>query len=95
MILLAVEYLNQRKATVKYLSLEPLLDWVLDVHWGLPFNFSGIDQVIIGAQTKPYKPPKIEWVKEIVQACDKAGVKVFQKNNLRPLLGNNLRQEMP
>jgi len=30
--------------------------------------------------------PKIEWVREIVEAADKAGVKVFQKDNLRPLL---------
>ena len=30
--------------------------------------------------------PKIEWVSEIVQAADKAGVKVFLKNNLKPLL---------
>ena len=45
-----------------------------------------INQVIIGSQTKPYKPPKIEWVREIVEACDKASVKVFLKDNLRPLL---------
>ena len=48
-------------------------------------TLAGISQVIIGSQTKPYKPPKIEWVEEIVQACDKAGVKVFLKNNLEPL----------
>ncbi len=41
-----------------------------------------IDQVIIGAQTKPTVMPKIEWVEEIVEACDKAGVKVFLKDNL-------------
>jgi len=29
--------------------------------------------------------PKIEWVKEIVEAADKAGVKVFLKDNLKPL----------
>lgn len=39
--------------------------------------------------------PKISWVEELVRACDKAGVKVFQKNNLRPLLGKSLRQELP
>jgi len=39
--------------------------------------------------------PKIEWVQEIVEAADKAAIPVFQKDNLRPLLGNNLRQEMP
>ena len=52
--------------------------------------------------------PPIEWVKEIVEAADKAGVKVFLKDNLSPLLewpdsgswafkdySNAIRQEMP
>jgi len=51
--------------------------------------------------------PKIEWVREIVEACDKAGVPVFLKNNLVPLFNTQktiprwatnqtgLRQEMP
>jgi len=48
--------------------------------------------------------PKIEWVQEIVEAADKAGVPVFLKDNLIPLLnelvnkGNQpfpLRQEFP
>jgi hypothetical protein len=54
--------------------------------------------------------PRIEWVREIVSAADKAGVKVFLKDNLDPLLrtvdgqipsglcdnyGHTLRQEMP
>ena len=30
--------------------------------------------------------PKIEWIKEIAEACDKAGIPVFLKNNLKPLL---------
>jgi protein gp37 len=30
--------------------------------------------------------PPIEWVREIVEAADKAGAKVFLKDNLRPLL---------
>lgn len=30
--------------------------------------------------------PKIEWVREIVEAADKAGIPVFLKDNLRPLL---------
>jgi len=32
--------------------------------------------------------PKIEWVEEIVSACDKAGIPVFLKDNLEPLLGS-------
>lgn len=52
--------------------------------------------------------PRIEWVKEIVQAADKAGIPVFLKDNLKPLIGENrghtfpgfayrekLRQKMP
>lgn len=52
--------------------------------------------------------PRIENLKEIVEAADKAGVKVFLKDNLEPLLkwpdsgawafaefSNKLRQEMP
>jgi hypothetical protein len=55
--------------------------------------------------------PKIEWVQEIVQAADRAGVAVFLKDNLRSMLcdalvshkierqqffkGYLLRQELP
>jgi len=52
--------------------------------------------------------PKIEWVEELVEAADKAGISVFLKDNLEPLfepyyeLGypwaykwSSLRQEMP
>ena len=44
--------------------------------------------IIIGQQTpvRPATTPKIEWIKEIVEAADKAGVPVFLKNNLEPLL---------
>jgi len=31
--------------------------------------------------------PKIEWVEEIVRACDKAGIPVFLKDSLKPLIG--------
>ena len=91
------------QAKVKFVSFEPLLESVA----GPRLNLSGIKWVIIGAQTKPYKPPKIEWVEEIVRACDEAGVAVFIKNNLEPLLFKsdnhdlfwedlaNLRQELP
>jgi len=84
----ALMYLEEIRASVKYVSLEPLLGQIYDPLYflnALPDFLSVIDWVIIGAQTKPYKPPKIEWVEEIVQACDKAGVKVFLKDNLKPL----------
>ena len=31
--------------------------------------------------------PKIEWVEEIVEACNQAGIPVFLKNNLKPFMG--------
>jgi len=79
------------KATIKYVSCEPLLE-----HLPIsPYDFrplgGSIDWVIIGAQTKPYKPPQIEWIEEIARACDKAGVPVFLKDNLKPLLDKNFR----
>ena len=47
---------------------------------------AGISWVVIGSQTKPYRPPAITDVQEIVEACDKAGVKVFLKDSLKPLI---------
>jgi protein gp37 len=91
----AIFYLGNIKASVKYISFEPLLDSVnapdqkgesseLDYN----FNLNVIDWLIINAQTNPYKPPEIEWVREIVEAADKAGILVFLKDNLAPLLVN-------
>jgi protein gp37 len=37
--------------------------------------------------------PKIEWVEEIVRACDKAGVPVFLKDNLMPLMEASFGRE--
>ncbi len=49
---------------------------------------AGISWIIIGAVTKaPNLPqPKSEWVREIVEAADKAGCAVFLKDNLKHLL---------
>jgi len=100
------------KASVKFLSLEPLLSWNMgiaaDAYCEL-LKSGGINWAIIGACTgtrqdmealchrnpdltlmpfgnKWSAQPKIEWVREIVEAADKAGVKVFLKDNLGPLL---------
>ena len=99
-----MEHFKNIEAKVKFISFEPLLGRV-----DLPnipmllkaFYLYGVNWVIIGAQTKPYKPPKIEWVREIVDACRQAGVPYFLKNNLRKLFiapdGEipTLRQEVP
>ena len=104
----AVYNMSKVSARVKYISAEPLLAPYPKVEKTVEMLLGGgINWIIIGAQTKPTVMPKIEWVKEIVEAADKAGVKVFLKDNLKPLLewprdiwgynsfGNHLRQEMP
>ncbi len=84
----ACNYLARVEAKVKYISFEPLLTW--DKSASYFFNSGGISWVIIGAQSKPTVMPKIEWVQEIVEACDKAGIPVFLKDNLKPLLENTV-----
>ena len=72
--------------SVKFISFEPLLGKVDGML--LRNTLPAVNWVIIGAQT-PYSvktTPKIEWVKEIVEAADKTGVPVFLKDNLRPLI---------
>jgi len=86
----AVTPLIKVEAKTKFISFEPLLG---RIRWQ---DLSFVNWVIIGAQTKPYKPPKIEWVIEIIEACAKAGIPVFMKDNLKPIAGRfDLKQEMP
>lgn len=95
--------LNRISARVKFISAEPLLSRF----WQPQLEGMGdvLAWLIIGAQTRPSVYPRIEWVREIVEAADKAGIPVFLKDNLKPILppfGNELfppairvRQEMP
>jgi len=83
----ASNYLATIQAEIKFISFEPLLQWNLGAS-DTEKILGGINWLIIGAQTKPYKPPEIEWVREIVEAADRAGIPVFLKDNLAPLLSN-------
>lgn len=88
-------YLSRIEAKIKFLSFEPLLFWGVGASPQPYQEFSRhlkecCNWVIIGAQTNPYKPPQIEWVEEIVRACDKAGIPVFLKDNLKPLLTSSI-----
>jgi protein gp37 len=77
-----LQYLDNIKANRKFMSFEPLLSQTCITEASL----SGIDWLIIGAQTNPYKPPEIAWVQEIVDAADKAGIPIFLKDNLLDLV---------
>lgn len=76
-------------ARVKFVSFEPLLKPIAPPNQlYITLKLSGINWVIIGQQTpsKPETAPKIEWIKEIVGACDTATIPVFLKNNLANVL---------
>jgi len=94
----AVKYLKVVDATVKFLSFEPLLEYIkMEVKIASELKNAGISWVIAGLQT-PYSlktAPKLSEVYGIIEAADRASIPVFLKNNLKPLLGENLRQEMP
>ena len=79
------------RAKIKFLSIEPLLDW--SFNWSPSYlsnslRRANIRWLIIGQQTpiKKTTTPKIEWIKEIIETADKAGTLVFLKNKLRELL---------
>lgn len=83
----ACDYFPAVKAKVKFISFEPLLESMLK-GLELPFQKMGINWVILGQQ-KPISPktqPKLEWIKEIVDAANKAGIAIFLKDNLLELV---------
>ena len=94
------------EAKIKFMSLEPLLEQIIIPSYNRDFNWIIVGR-LTGYGTK--YDPKVEWVEEIAEACDKAGIPVFLKSNLRPLLPSvtpyfvldkvskeyQLRQEIP
>ena len=76
-----------------FLSVEPILEPIdLSV---LNYNLY-IKTVIVGAKTGNKKEkviPKKEWIDDIVKKCDEAGIKVFMKESLRELMGDDFRQD--
>jgi protein gp37 len=71
------------RAKHTWLSIEPLFG---SLQPPLEKRLQGWDWLVIGAQSGSHaKQPQISWVKEIVEGCDKAGISVWLKDNLRPL----------
>jgi protein gp37 len=68
------DILRQVRAAVRFLSLEPLLG-------PLPsLDLTGIDWVIVGGESGPdHRPMRKEWVLELRNRCQAAGVPFFFK----------------
>lgn len=59
------------------------------------YTFAQLDWVIIGAQTNPFRPPKVEWVKKIIKKANEFNIPVFMKPNLKPIWKKKLIQDFP
>jgi len=71
--------LREIPAAVRFISAEPLLS-------PLPsLNLDRIDWVIVGGESGPdYRPMRTEWVRELRERCDSAGVSFFYKQSAAP-----------
>lgn len=69
-----IDYLRNTKAKVKFLSLEPLIGPLSNM------NLTDIDWVIVGGESghRP-RPMDSDWVLDIQDQCDKAGIAFFFK----------------
>ena len=92
-----IDLLRECGAETKFLSLEPLLGPLPDL------NLDGIDWVIVGGESGPgARPMEGDWVRNIRDQCDEAGVLfhfkqwggVFKKRHGRQLDGRTW-DEMP
>ena len=69
-----IDALRAIPAKVRFLSLEPLLGDLGDI------NLDGIHWVIVGGESGPgARPMREDWVLEIMEQCDRAGVPFFFK----------------
>ena len=69
-----IDDLRKIKASIRFLSVEPLLEDVGEM------DLSGIHWVIVGGESGPKaRPMKAEWVELIKDLCDQVGVAFFFK----------------
>lgn len=68
------DYLRRVPATVRFLSIEPMLGPVPDL------DLTGIGWVITGGESGPgYRPIDVAWVRAVRDACITAGIPYFHK----------------
>jgi len=76
-----MEILKHTDARIKFISFEPLFEEINTDSDG--HSLDGIDWIIIGSQTQPYRPPKKEWVDLLIEQAEAQGIPIFLKNNLK------------
>jgi protein gp37 len=81
-------------ALYNFLSIEPILEPIKLEEKKI--NNTRLKQIIIGAETGNRKGkviPKKEWIDSLVKQADMHGIRVFMKESLRGLMGNDFRQD--
>jgi len=81
-----ITHLRQARASVRFLSIEPLLGRIGKV------NLDGIHWVIVGGESGySRRPVQLDWVREIRDQCIEAGVPFFFKQwgGITPKAGGN------
>jgi protein gp37 len=92
-----IDHLGSTKARVKFLSCEPLLTSLHEM------KLAGIDWVIVGGESgRTPRPIKEEWVLDIKQQCEEAGVAFYfkqwggtNKKKSGKILNGKVYNEMP
>ena len=66
---------------LKFISFEPLLSQI-NIEDFFDDETLFPDWIIIGAQTNPWRPPRLEWIESIIEQCKRSRIPVFMKKNL-------------
>lgn len=79
-----------------FVSIEPIFENLYpEQYWTL----REVDWIILGAETGRNKQkvvPKLEWIEGIVHVAEIAGIPVFMKESLKPIVGEeNMRRDFP
>lgn len=85
-----IYYLNQTKAKLKFISFEPIMEYIT-------LNLNPQNWIIIGRLTqygKKYQPKKW-WIEDIVNRARFYNIPIFLKDNLKEIWGEPLIQEFP
>ena len=88
-----IELFKGIKARVKFLSIEPMMAGILS----RDLDFTGLDWIICGRLTgyKRENDPLLNWIEWLVEAAERDKCKIFLKDNLKEIWGENLIQEFP
>lgn len=69
-----IDMLRQIDAPIRWISAEPLLEPLPNL------NLDGIAWLVVGGESGPgARPCELEWIEDLVEQCDAAGVKPFVK----------------